>query len=780
MGREEVQQQKLLVEPWTQFTTRRAGHLTSAEEHDNLSPYGLGLMLAYPHEAFPPASVDSTREDIILTPQNLYGGWVNPEDLTPMPQCIAQQDQSTWLSTMTKCTSKRCTRHFGIICTHHQWLTQLSCLSTEFSSEVVKGYLPHCSRSVLAKAQLYRWIHTITGRTWLVDVGDTNELQTLSPASLAQGYAALGVIYNAPACLMGSVSASSMEPFQHVMASCSFTSTTQHTGNTDRPWEYSESLHSMITLDSETVGYDHTHRIIRYGDYFDKDCLCGAAGDDRLERERLWISATCGPRSLPDNGTDGLKTTEFAYIPIEDWHWPTCVTDIPKRLTELTELNGQCATDACDLDSDGYCKVVRAVDRACFCRYIRYNSCGGSCHVFETRIDYVKWLHDLCGNVQDWHGLPDNWGRLAAPTVLDMIPWPWTIRSSHDSNSDSATNLGSKKAMDTCASTEWKLGSFALINIATFFAVFLGRGTGIHQIALNSLWNPHPRCWFSTGILIASFQLLANWLNAFLVQQSFGYENVPVLQLMLLWCAMPRLNLLTTLLAGIGPFKAMSISAAASSLFAEAILQVISSYYLILTVNYGREHDFYLRGMERLDMATWAKFMYAGALLWLIVSIVTIVKLLQAACRWHVSTGAGNIDVPKWQNQQPRNIVEEGLAQFIQHWARFEENLAHHGIAKSGELEETSSLLNEGGTYTAYGTCSVEGHNTSAPPGSFVRLYAVTVIGMLLLWIAQWLFWGGFIGLSLEEFCPPKLELLTAIWIAFSLASVTVAIRYTE
>ena len=106
-------------------------------------------------EVLQPTSVNSNGESPILNPRNNHNGWVNPEDLTPMPQCIAQQDQSTWLSSMTKCTSKRCTSHFLFICTHHQWLTQLSCLSIGFSADVIKGYLPYCSRSVLAKAQLY-------------------------------------------------------------------------------------------------------------------------------------------------------------------------------------------------------------------------------------------------------------------------------------------------------------------------------------------------------------------------------------------------------------------------------------------------------------------------------------------------------------------------------------------------------------------------------------------------------------------------------------------------
>ncbi|KAG9229429.1 hypothetical protein BJ875DRAFT_474850 [Amylocarpus encephaloides] len=657
-------------------------------------------------EAHYTATVTPNGEGYTLAPQNSYGGWVNPEDLTPMPQCIAQQDQSTWLSTMTKCTSKRCTRHFAFICTHYQWLTQLSCLSIGFSSNVIEGYLPYCGRSVLAKAQLYLWIRKITGRTWLVDVGDANELQNLSPASLTKGYAAVDVIYKAPICLTGSVSALSMEPFQHVVASCSFTSTAQHTGNAARPWEYSESLRSMIALDFETVGYNLAGRSIRYGDYFDKECFCGAFAIDPekepclvlgqlgLTKERLWINATCGAMSLPDNWTDTLKTTEFAYIPTEDWHWPMCVADMPKQVIELTD---HCATDACEVDSSGYCKVKRAVDKACFCRNISYDSCGGSCQIFETRIDYIKWLHDLCGNVQDWHGLPDNWRQLAAPTPLELIPWRWTLKPSSDSNITNDTRLGSARATEKCASNEWKLGSFALVNIATFLAAFLSQRTFIHQIARGFLWHPRPRCWFFKGTLIAALQLVANRFNVFLVQTTPGYEDVPVIELMLLWCSMPRLAWLPILL---------NFPAAASFLFAEMILQCLSSYCMVMTASYGLEHGFYRGGMERVERGGPAKIMYAGALIWAIIIIsLVLFKLVWATPRMDKSRGS----------------------------------------------EETPLTSSEGEDYAVYGTFSVKGHNNWVSQKLSVELYATVKI-ILLLWIAQWLFWAGFIGLSSEEY----------------------------
>jgi hypothetical protein len=138
---------------------------------------------------------------------------------------------------MTKYTHQRYTSHFGLICKHSQWLIQLSCLNIEFSPSTIARYIEYCSRSVLAKAQLYHWIQNMTGRPWLIEVGDTNGLHRLAPASLKKEYAEINESgpHNAPACLTNSSSSLSKEFFHHVVASCSFTSTSLHTGDAGRP-----------------------------------------------------------------------------------------------------------------------------------------------------------------------------------------------------------------------------------------------------------------------------------------------------------------------------------------------------------------------------------------------------------------------------------------------------------------------------------------------------------------------------------------------------------------
>ncbi|KAF3395199.1 hypothetical protein DPV78_009032 [Talaromyces pinophilus] len=708
--------------------------------------------------------IENNEESHIL---NNYNGWINPEDLPPMPQCIVQQHHSTWLAAMTDCAAKQCTSHFAFICTHHQWLTEVSCLGTHFSPDLLKSYLPYCSRSVLSKAQLYSWVWNTTSRTWFVDVGDANELQNLSPASLVDGYADVDVMNYAPVCLTESVSTPSRGAYRHVMASCMFTASTQNTGNAARPWEYSESLQSIIPLSYETVGYDLTGHHISEGSYFDKNCFCsyfaidpenepcsGSRGID-LTRERLWINATCGSSSLPQNWTDTLQTTDLAYIPLEDWNWPKCVADMPKQVIELSE---QCVAEACEVDSDGHCsKIKPAVERACFCHNISYNSCGGSCQIFETRIDYVNWLRSMCGDVDDWHGLPDDWRRLAAPTALDMIPWKWTVKPSNITGN--------------CVSKGWKLGSIALVNITTLLAMLLMQRTSIRQIAHR--WQ--PRSWYSKGSLIAASQILANFINTLLVQRTPGYEEVPDTQLLLLWCTMPRLlSWLPNLLVGVQPFETMNMSAVGACLFAEVFLQGFSSYYMLMTVRYGVEHNIYLgHTLEKAERAWAASRMYYGALVWFIMIGLALVLLVWATHRINEMTEIETLE-PSPKLQRDGNAIsrfpEVLMAQVNKRYTRFREKATHIWTVECTNSEKGPLIESTEKPGSAYGTFSATGRYHWASHRNSVGLYAALTLGLFGLWIAQWLFWSGLVVLSSEEYCPPELGSLTGLWIVFSLA----------
>jgi hypothetical protein len=663
-------------------------------------------------------------------------------------------------------------RHFGVICTRHQWRTQRSCLNTEFSPQIVGEYISYCSRSVLAKAQLYQWMRAVADRTWLVEVGDTNGLHALSPASLARGYAAVSVINKAPVCLRESVSASSMEPFGQVMTSCGFEASTRHTGNAARPWEYHEGLHSMITLDTQTIGYDLTHRSIPYGDYFDKQCFCKAFDASLATeacarpglastKERLWIRAICGSTALPVNWMRGLKTTGHDYIPTEDWSWPQCVDSMPES---VIRLHDECTTDACEIDSDGFCNVRSTVERSCFCRNISYNTCKGPCHVFEARIDYVSWLHNLCGGEKEWDGLPEHWRQLASVTPLDMIPWTWYADTLGRSN----PGIGEQdpgQPGSSCGSNEWKRISLVLINMAALF-------TGVFGPALNSQSTaPRPLnriLWFPRGITITALYLLANGINAVLVQSTPGYQDIPMTELALLWCSLPRLTWLTVALVLSAPYKRSTFSAVATSVVSEILLQVLSGPSMATAFAYASEHSFYSYGMQRLAAVPAAQYMYAGTLLWFVVVVVSSILFLQVLC----DVGTPDNAAPRPSNLGNVHLAAQLKEPFVEQWTWLEEKVAEYWIDKDWDLEEAPLLHAEGYTYRVYGTLPVKGPNNRRTKRRMVRVTLIAIIAMFLLWVAQWMFWLGLIGLTAEGSCTPNLGLLTLTWIISSMAAV--------
>lgn len=668
-----------------------------------------------------PTELVLDEEPPLFIPLDAQHDWVYPETLPPMPQCIAEQDQAAWLNAMTRCTRKQCMRHFGVICTRHQWRTQLSCLNTEISPQLLEQYIDSCSRSVLKKAQLYQWIRATTDRTWLIEVGDANGLQWLSPASLTKGYAAVRIIDKAPACLTESVSASSMESFRQVMASCGFEATTRHTGNVKRPWEYHEREHSMVALDTEVAGYDLTHATIPDNLYFDKQCFCKAfdarlaEGDCAgpgvdLTRQRLWMHATCGPASLPPNWRQGLKTTPYDYIPAERWKWPQCFDSMPDN---VMRLKGQCTTNACRIGFDGYCYVQRAVERSCFCRNISYDTCKGSCHDFDNRIDYVHWLHDLCGAEENWHGLPEDWYRMPRVTRREAIPWTWYKDSfSRSNNSPGETNPSAPE--QACASIEWKQMSLLLINLAAVFPAIFTSSSNAPTTPLSSL------LWLPRGIAVAAFYLLANAINAMLIQSTPSYGETPMVELALLWCTLPRLTWLPVLLA----LSTGSTSAVLTSLVSETLLQLLSLPTMLSTVSYGFEHDFYNSASPPLLNLPAATYMYTGARMWVIAGILSLVAFLVVLVSMSMPAGGAG---------------------------RWSDTRTTHSRYQGRDSEHTPLVQNKGYGHRGYGTGSTQSPRGYGMKWSMIWATLVVLFCMLLLWIAQWVFWIGFVGISDEE-----------------------------
>jgi hypothetical protein len=136
------------------------------------------------------------------------------------------------------------------------------------------------------------------------------------------------------------------------------------------------------------------------------------------------------------------------------------------------------------------------------------------------------------------------------------------------------------------------------------------------------LGNPHTRGWLFTGPLAVVLHLIGNTANAWMIQRTNGFHRVNVGDLTLLWLTRPRLAWMIVVLVPWQSKEVMYFSVAASCLFTEIVLQLVSVYYIGRAVNYARMQKFFDIGRLRDSTAPRsadAMIMYGGALLWLVV-----------------------------------------------------------------------------------------------------------------------------------------------------------------
>lgn len=146
------------------------------------------------------------------------------------------------------------------------------------------------------------------------------------------------------------------------------------------------------------------------------------------------------------------------------------------------------------------------------------------------------------------------------------------------------------------------------------------------------------------GILLAGLQLGFNFWVAHIIKSAPGYNEVPLARLALLFCCRPRLSWLSCLLAlasdeklektfrfkpggdGVWAARLVLSSVAVSSAVAEAIMQLLGSYFLGTTANIGRQRGFFL--VHQLRPKMWgrdARRMYIGALCWVMLCVPLVV-----------------------------------------------------------------------------------------------------------------------------------------------------------
>jgi hypothetical protein len=61
---------------------------------------------------------------------------------------------------------------------------------------------------------------------------------------------------------------------------------------------------------------------------------------------------------------------------------------------------------------------------------------------------------------------------------------------------------------------------------------------------------------------------------------------------------------------------------------------------------------------------------------------------------------------------------------------------------------------------------------------NFRRIPMIVVGGMLLTWIAQWLWWVGYVNVAADTYCPPKVVVMTVVWTGFSVSGAAVGASF--
>ena len=369
--------------------------------------------------------------------------------------------------------------------------------------------------------------------------------------------------------------------------------------------------------------------------YLDQSCFCTHRFDDfqqpdtgcetGIERTELltWYNATCFNASVfPNEPSDWAKNLEFvddSYIIQSDFDLPNCLGNA-SCTPRLNDTEVSCTSTRCKVDSAGNCTTTLVVERSCFCQDLSFaKSCPGRCDLSWQRYDYLHWLNKSCSSVPGWSGLPSNWTSLLHVQENELLPWHWSIQAIIPPANLTNSTL-SPNDQHVCPSPAAKLGAYAAVNCVMAVVVpILGRRTVINRITFGRCGNPWSRKWFLTGVISIGLQVGSNTINAFYVRSVPGFRNVPILDLILLWCTRPRLAWLVIALVPVQADEAIYFSVAASSLTAEVVLQILGSVSMGRATNYGRLQHFYHAGhLAGAPHKTSVQIMYAGSLLWLI------------------------------------------------------------------------------------------------------------------------------------------------------------------
>ena len=284
--------------------------------------------------------------------------------------------------------------------------------------------------------------------------------------------------------------------------------------------------------------------------------------------------------------------------------------------------------------------------QGCFCLIVAEISCPDLCRHNSDPSSYVRWIledycfgsqlttADTCKNpaiqpktqpdafqsplnmtVEAYKSLWIDYDDLQLASHNSLLAWQWEIK--YD-----PAGIPNATATHKCPTKAGQLGSFVAVNVITVIAsLIFGNRKVLEWLTCKMLGgkDSSTKRWFLGGAMSAGLSMGANAINAKLIKQTQGFGSISVTQLVLLWCARPRLSWLGGLLAIVGEDQMTYTALGASCTIAEGILQAVACFYMGRTAHWGVMLGYLKAGhLDGIPGASDAKLMYAGSLLWLI------------------------------------------------------------------------------------------------------------------------------------------------------------------
>lgn len=141
-----------------------------------------------------------------------------------------------------------------------------------------------------------------------------------------------------------------------------------------------------------------------------------------------------------------------------------------------------------------------------------------------------------------------------------------------------------------------------------------------------------------------------------------------------------------------------------------------------------------------------ALLMYIGALIWLLTVAASFIEATRYMYRIGSLSCSDGADLPDWHRRKYATANNQDMGIF--------ESLL-------GQPQPRMPPSRKEEQYTEYGTFSSGGKENKLPQKMPATLFTVVARMMPFVWIAQWLFWVGFIGLSSEEFVYVRYAVLS-------------------